>query len=256
MPSRNPASDASSSDPSYSAATRTISSRFSTRPCASKVPSRDQRVAQAGALEHRPRGPVERAAGLDQTGATSATSAPASATRGALARAGGPDHLVVARRASTTGSPWAAAKASSLPMAPGPEAALGRPEHAGHADPVGRVGHDAQVGEQVAHLGPLVEARAAHHDVGHLAAHELVLDRAALRVGAVEDGDLRQAATRGRARRRSAPATTRASSCSSRHATTRIGSPSPRSVQRRLGCRCGLRATTALAARRMVPVER
>ena len=53
------------------------------------------------------------------------------------------------------------------------EAALGRAQHPGQAHPVGRVGHHPQVGEQVAHLGALVEPGAADHLVGDAAAHQL-----------------------------------------------------------------------------------
>ena len=151
-------------DPSYSAATRTISSRFSIRPWASKVPSRVERVAQA--RSGRAPSSRTRSSGLPAAHAlarASASSAAASADGVRAGRAGGPDHLGVARRASATGSAVGGGEGLELRRrAPGPEAALGRPEHAGQADPVGGVGHHPQVGQQVAHLGPLVEARAAH----------------------------------------------------------------------------------------------
>ena len=54
---------------------------------------------------------------------------------------------------------------------------------------VGVVDHD-QVGDRIADLGPLVEARAADHLVGDLLPNEHVLEHARLRVRAVEDREL------------------------------------------------------------------
>ena len=48
----------------------------------------------------------------------------------------------------------------------------------------------AQVGDRVLDLGPLVELRPADHLVGDVEADEGVLEHPALRVGPVEDGDL------------------------------------------------------------------
>ena len=57
-------------------------------------------------------------------------------------------------------------------------------------DRVVRVVEHLEVGDEVLDLGALVEARAADHLVRDALAHEDVLEHAALRVGAVEDGDL------------------------------------------------------------------
>src|SRR4051812_15375839 len=57
-------------------------------------------------------------------------------------------------------------------------------------DRVVRVVEHLEVGDEVLDLGALVEARAADHLVRDALADEDVLEHAALRVGAVEDGDL------------------------------------------------------------------
>ena len=70
-----------------------------------------------------------------------------------------------------------------------------------NAPDVLRVDEHRQVGDRVLDLGALVELRAADHLVGDLGPHERVLEHPRLRVGAVEDGDLRP---RRRPRRRAA----------------------------------------------------
>ena len=75
-------------------------------------------------------------------------------------------------------------------LGPVADAALGGVEDAAQVDGVGRVGDDAQVGERVLDLAPLVEARAADDLVGQADPHEHLLDGTALRVGAVEHGDV------------------------------------------------------------------
>ena len=59
------------------------------------------------------------------------------------------------------------------------------------ADLVGRVGQQREIGDRVLDLRALVELRPADHLVGHLRAHQRVLEHARLRVGPVEDRDLR-----------------------------------------------------------------
>ena len=49
------------------------------------------------------------------------------------------------------------------------------------------VHHRAQITKHVLHFGAVVEAHAAHHDVGHVVLEQLLFDRPRLRVGAVED---------------------------------------------------------------------
>ena len=61
---------------------------------------------------------------------------------------------------------------------------------------VGRVPDHLEIGDRVLDLGPLVEARAADHPVGHALPHEQVLEHAGLRVHPVEDRDVGRARTR------------------------------------------------------------
>ena len=70
------------------------------------------------------------------------------------------------------------------------EAALRRVDDALEGEVVGRVRGGAQVGEGVADLGALVEARAADDPVGQAELHEAVLDLAHLGRDAHQDGDL------------------------------------------------------------------
>ena len=72
-----------------------------------------------------------------------------------------------------------------------PDPAPGRVGHAREGDDVLRVGEDGQVGDRVLDLRALVELRAADDLVADLAAHERVLEHPRLRVGPVEDRDLR-----------------------------------------------------------------
>ncbi len=67
------------------------------------------------------------------------------------------------------------------------------PRHVGDApggDLVGRVGHHAQVGEDVLHFAAVVEAGAADHAVRHLGPDQGLFEGPALRIGAEEDGDV------------------------------------------------------------------
>ena len=142
-------------------------------------------------------------------------------------------------------------------LGPVADAALGHVEDAPQRDGVGRVGQHAQVGQHVAHLAALVEPHAADDLVGQPDPDEDLFEDPGLGVGAVEHRDVagrhlvvvaepvdlagdERAPRRARCRRRS-----RRSRC-----------PSPASDQRFFGLRSGLRAMTALAAVRMVWVER
>ena len=78
--------------------------------------------------------------------------------------------------------------ALDLGHARGADAAPGRVHHAQGAHVVGRVHHELEVGRDVANLGAVEEARAAHDLVGHAGAQQHVFEDAALRVCAVEDG--------------------------------------------------------------------
>ncbi len=83
------------------------------------------------------------------------------------------------------------------------DAPLGHVEHPLDADLVERVDHRLQVGQRVLDLAPVVEAGAADDLVGDARAHELLFHDPALRVGAVEDGDVAPAVARRRAGGRS-----------------------------------------------------
>ena len=93
--------------------------------------------------------------------------------------------------ASQTGTPMVSAWREHARQRRLPDAALGRVRHAREGDDVLRVGEDGQVGDRVLDLGALVELRAADDLVADLAAHERVLEHPRLRVGPVEDRDLR-----------------------------------------------------------------
>ena len=77
------------------------------------------------------------------------------------------------------------------------DAALGRVDDALERDLVGGVHDRLEVGHDVADLGAVEEARAADDAVRHPGAQERVLERSRLRVGAVEDGEVRVAAALG-----------------------------------------------------------
>ena len=70
------------------------------------------------------------------------------------------------------------------------EAALGHVDDALEGEVVGRAGDAAQIGEGVADLGALVEARAADDAIGQAELDEAVLELAHLGRDAHQDGDL------------------------------------------------------------------
>src|SRR6185312_10596183 len=57
---------------------------------------------------------------------------------------------------------------------------------------IGGLMNEPEIGERVANLLPLVEARAADHAVGQAQRDEALLEFARLKAGADEDGDFRQ----------------------------------------------------------------
>ena len=77
--------------------------------------------------------------------------------------------------------------ALDLAHARGADAAPRRVDHALGRDVVRRVDHELEVGHDVADLGAVEEARAAHDLVRHARTQEHVLEDAALGVGAVEE---------------------------------------------------------------------
>ena len=70
------------------------------------------------------------------------------------------------------------------------EAALGHVDDALEGEVVGRLVDQAQIGQRVADLGALVEARAADDAVGQAEGDEAVLELAHLERGAHQDRDL------------------------------------------------------------------
>ena len=90
------------------------------------------------------------------------------------------------------------------------EAALGLVDDPLEGEVVGRLGDQAEIGEGVADLGPLVEAEAADDLIGEADGDEALLELAGLELGADEDGARRRASRRGAGaprfpRRRGAP---------------------------------------------------
>ena len=113
-----------------------------------------------------------------------------------LARGSGRQLDLLAARKRLAQAP--AARAGRLLQARDRGVADAAPRHVegalqGHR--VRRVLHRLQVGHDVAHLAPLVEARAAHDLVRDVVAPERVLEGARLRVGAVEDRHVAPAPT-------------------------------------------------------------
>ena len=70
------------------------------------------------------------------------------------------------------------------------DAPLGHVDDAAGRHLVVGIGQDPDVGQHVLDLAPVVELGPAHHLVGDAGEDERVLERPALRVGAVEDGDV------------------------------------------------------------------
>ena len=139
----------------------------------------------------------------------------------------------------------------------GAEPALGRVDDAQQPLLVVGVDDDREVGERVADLGALVELGPADDLVGDGVAAELLLEHAALGVGAVEHGDLARAVRTpvgcrlAGQQRCTSLATNCASARSSLTSTTCTASPSPRPVHRFLPLRSRLLVTTALATSRI-----
>ena len=72
----------------------------------------------------------------------------------------------------------------------GTDAATGRVDHAQRAHIVVGIDHELKIGRDVADLGAVEEARAAHDLIGHTGTQEHVFEHAGLGVGAVEDRDV------------------------------------------------------------------
>ena len=157
--------------------------------------------------------------------------------------------------ASHTGTPIVSAWLRHAAERGLPEPALRRVRHARERPRVLRVGEEGQVRDGVPDLRPLVELRAADDLVADLRPHEHVLEHPRLRVGPVEDGDLLPAdALVDHPLDLSGDVASLGVLVGS--SRTLIGSPSPISVHSALAIRPRLLATTALAAERIVCVER
>ena len=179
----------SSAVASYSRATPTSSSRFSSRPCASIVRSRLERLGVAGLLERLREQVAHAGAAL---GALAQPLHHRHEAAHGLDRGGGQaGHRLRARRPRPRSARRSCSR--SPPAAPArscADAAPRRVHDAPERDRVGRVHEQRQVGERVLDLGALVEARAADHLVADPVAHQHVLEHPALRVRPVEDRDL------------------------------------------------------------------
>ena len=80
-------------------------------------------------------------------------------------------------------------------LSPIPDSALGHVEDPAHGDVIIRVRDRTKVGDGVPDLAALIEPHTAHHGVGKTDADEDLLERTGLRVGAIEDGDIRRSHT-------------------------------------------------------------
>ena len=122
--------------------------------------------------------------------------------------------------------------------------------------PVARVGDQGEGGEGVADLGAVTEPERAgdvHRDAG---GHERLLDAGGELVDAHEHAQLPTAGAPASRWARAHAAIRCASSSSSSASSTAIGSPAGPVVHRRLSSRPRLAAMSALAAVRIVAVER
>ena len=245
----------SSAVASYSRATPTSSSRFSSRPWASIVRSACERLGVAGLLE-RLRRAGRRRRRRPRRARAAAPSTDMKRSTALIAAAPSPGTDSGSAATSQTGSPIVFACPPDAPCEVCADAAPRRVHDPRERDRVGRVHEQRQVGERVLDLGALVEARAADDLVADAVADQHVLEHA--RSGRWSGRRPRsRRATRPRRRAARSPTTTkRASACSSSSSRTWTGSPSPSPVHSVLSLRCRLLEMTALAALRIVCVER
>ena len=133
--------------------------------------------------------------------------------------------------------------------------ALGHVDDALEGEIVGRRVDDAQIGQRVADLGALVEARAADHAIGQAERDEAVFELAHLERGAHQDGDLVERCGRCAAAASISSPTARASSSESQEPVTVTFSPGTSSVRSVLPSRPSLCAIRCEAAARIWPVR-
>ena len=138
-----------------------------------------------------------------------------------------------------------------------PEPAPGDTNRSKEGLVIRRIRHQAQIGQQILDLAPLVEADGADQPVRHAGPAERLLQRARLRVGAVEHRHLAVAASHLPALRFWSSRTTHSASSRSSAAATRVtDSPPRRRVVSVLPIRPLFSAMTPLAASSTTWVER
>ena len=99
---------------------------------------------------------------------------------------------IISAAASVSGTPWRAGAVVEQPHGGVADAAARHVDDALEGEVVGRLRDDAEIGERIADLGALVEARAADDAVVQAERDEAVLEGAHLERGAHQDGDLVQ----------------------------------------------------------------
>ena len=136
------------------------------------------------------------------------------------------------------------------------EAAARHVDDALEGEIVGRLVDEAQIGERVADLGALVEARAADDPIGQAEGDKTVLEFAHLERGAHQDRDFVERVSPFLCNSSINSPTVRASSSLSQAAVTATFSPGSSSVRSVLPSRPSLWAMRCEAAPRIWPVER
>ena len=136
------------------------------------------------------------------------------------------------------------------------DAARGQVHHALERGVVVAIGDQPQIGQRVLDLGALVEPQAAVHPVGNPRRQERFFERARLRVGAVQDRDFAPRAAVARPVADALHDEVRFVALVERGVEPDRLALARRSVHRFLPSRPVLCAISALAAARMLPVER
>ena len=171
---------------SASSAEPTSSARFSSRPSDSIVRSSWSSIEVGRAVEQR----LEQRRRLVLGGQVGHAVDELEVAGDALHRRAGDAGVVGLAQRVGERQPAAGRVGVELADARVADAALGRVEDPLHRHLVLRVDHRLEVGERVLDLAPVVEPGAADDLVRHAHAGEVLLHHPALRVGAVEDGDV------------------------------------------------------------------